>query len=268
MNRLEFHYKGARFIAEDEGKGPAIIFLHGFLENRQMWKDLKAKLPKPFRKIALDLPGHGDSENLAYVHPMEEMAEVVMALLKKLSLRKVILCGHSMGGYVALAFAEKYPDHLRALVLMNSNSRADSAEKKVNRDRAIALVKQNSPSYIKAAIPLLFSEDNRRNLKSAIRYARNAALKTSKQGIVAALEGMKMRLDREAILAFAPYPVLFIASRKDPVLEFEMLQEQFEHEAVQPLVLEDGHMSHFEEPEELIDGFKRFLKQLKEKNPQ
>lgn len=260
MNTLEFHYKGARFIAEDEGKGPALVFIHGFLENRGMWTDLKAKLPKSYRKISLDLPGHGDSENLAYVHSMEELAEVVMALLKRLSLRKVMLCGHSMGGYVALAFAEKYPDYLRALILMNSNSRADSDEKKLNRDRAIALVKQDPQAYIKTAIPLLFSPANRQILKSAIATVRKEAMKTSPQGVVAALEGMKIRLDREAILAFAPYPVLYIASRLDPVLDFKMLEEQFEHPSVSSLVLEQGHMSHIEEPELLRQGIVDFLR--------
>lgn len=260
MNILEFHYKGARFVAEDEGRGPALIFIHGFLENRGMWTELKANLPKSYRKITLDLPGHGDSENLAYIHSMEEMAEVVMALVRRLSLRKVILCGHSMGGYVALAFAEKYPDHLKALILMNSNSRADSDEKKLNRDRAIALVKQDPQAYIKTAIPMLFSEANRKSLKTAINVVRKQALRTSPQGVVAALEGMKIRLDREAILAFAPYPILYIASRLDPALDFKMLEEQFEHPAVSSLVLEQGHMSHIEEPELLRRGLVDFLR--------
>lgn len=260
MNSIEFHYKGARFVAHEEGRGPAVLFLHGFLENRNMWSETIASLPRTFRKICLDLPGHGDSENLAYVHTMEEMAEVVWALLKKLSLRKVFLCGHSMGGYVALAFAEKYPDNLRGLILMNSNSRADSLEKRRNRDRAIALVKQDTRAYIKTAIPLLFSEANRSKLKKEIAAVRKQAIGTSAQGVVAALEGMKIRMDREAILAFAPYPILFIAAKLDPVLDFNLLAQQFEHAAVQGLVLESGHMSHLEEKVPLQLAIADFLK--------
>tara|TARA_B100001115_G_C15840190_1_gene421031 strand:+ start:1764 stop:2573 length:810 start_codon:yes stop_codon:yes gene_type:complete len=261
MHTFEFHYKGARFVAEEEGRGPAVIFLHGFLESRNMWKTLWPQLPKTIRKISLDLPGHGDSENLGYIHSMEEMAEVVMALVHRLSLRKVFLVGHSMGGYVALAFAERYPDNIRGMVLMNSNSRADSDEKRRNRDRAVALVKQDPQAYIRTAVPLLFSEDNRKSLRKEVNAAKKDALRTSAQGVVAALEGMKIRADREAILAFAPYPILFVASRKDPALDFEMLQEQLEHQAVQGLILEEGHMSHFEEPEKLIPAFKHFLKE-------
>ncbi len=262
MRTIEFQHKGARFIAEDEGRGRAVIFLHGFLENRRMWKDLLPKLPRNIRKITLDLPGHGDSENLAYVHSMEEMAEVVMSLMKRLFIRKAVICGHSMGGYVAMAFAEKYPDNLKGLVLMNSNSRADSEERKINRGRAIQLVKQNPKSYIRNAIPLLFSEESRHRLKAEVNWARDEGLRTSVQGVVAALEGMKLRPDREAILEFAPYPILLIASKKDSVLPFEMLQEQMEHRAVKPLILEEGHMSHLEEPESLVQGLKQFLYDL------
>ncbi len=256
---FEFHYKGARFVGEDEGRGRAVIFLHGFLENRRMWKNIIPALPRTLRKITLDLPGHGDSENLGYVHSMEEMAEVVLALMRHLSLRKAILCGHSMGGYVALAFAERYPDHLKGLVLMNSNSRADDPERKLNRDRAIKLVKQDPSSYIRNAIPLLFSESSRSRLKAEINWAREEAMRTSPQGVVAALEGMKIRPDREAILAFAPYPVSLIASQQDPVLPIEALKEQMEHKSVEGYLLEEGHMSHLEEPEDLIKGLKEFL---------
>lgn len=262
MPQFEFHYKGARFVGEDEGRGRAVLFLHGFLENRRMWHDLKSALPRTVRKISLDLPGHGDSENLGYVHSMEEMAELVQALMKHLFLRKVVLCGHSMGGYVALAFAEKYPDHLKGLILMNSNSRADSPEKRINRDRAIKLVKQDYQSFIRNAIPALFAEGNRQRLKSDIERVRTEALRTSAQGVVAALEGMKVRADREAILAFAPYPILFIASKQDPILPFQALEEQMEHTVVQGLKLKEGHMSHLEEPEALLKGLKHFLAKL------
>lgn len=261
MKAIHFQYKEANFYAEEQGQGKALIFLHGFLENRQMWTSILEALPNTYRKITLDLPGHGKSENLAYVHSMEEMAEVVMALVKHLRLKKFTLIGHSMGGYVALALADKYPDNLKALVLMNSNSRADSPEKQKNRDRAVALVKRNPKSYVRNAIPLLFRPKNRQLLKEQVASAKEQALQTSAQGIVAALEGMKQRIDREMILAFAPYPILFVASKKDPVLEFEMLAEQMQYDTIEPLILEDGHMSHLENPEELVEGLRAFLHQ-------
>ena len=224
-----------------------------------MWNEIIDALPKKYRCITIDLPGHGESENLAYVHSMEEMAELVKALLDHLKIRRAILVGHSMGGYVALALADSYPDMLKAMVLMNSTARADSEERKLNRDRAISLVKRNPKSYVRNSIPMLFRPVNRKKFHSQLKPIKEEALKTSAQGIVAALEGMKERIDREVILNFAPYPILFVASQKDPVLAWEQLEEQFFHEAVEPLILSEGHMSHIENFEDLLIGLKAFL---------
>ncbi len=236
-----------------------MVFLHGFLENRKMWSEVLAALPKKYRCISLDLPGHGESDNLAYVHSMEEMAEVVKALLDHLKIRRAIIVGHSLGGYVALALADAYPDMLKGMVLMNSTARADGEERKHNRDRAINLVKRNYKSYVRNSIPMLFRPVNRKKYHRALKEIKLEALQTSPQGIVAALEGMKIRIDREVILNFAPYPILFVASKKDPVLPWAQLEEQFFHEAVEPLVLSEGHMSHIENFPELLAGLKQFL---------
>jgi pimeloyl-ACP methyl ester carboxylesterase len=259
LQDLEFSYKNSKFRAFDSGQGIAVVFLHGFLENRKMWSPLVEALPKKYRCIALDLPGHGDSENLAYVHSMEEMAEVVKALLDHLKIRRAVVIGHSMGGYVALALSDRYPDLLKGMVLMNSTARADNALRKYNRDRAIALVKRNAKSYVRNSIPMLFRPLNRKKFSEEVKEIKGQALETSAQGIVAALEGMKNRIDREVILNFAPYPILFVASKKDPVLGWEQLEEQFFHEAVEPLVLSEGHMSHVENFPELFGGIKQFL---------
>ena len=259
MQDLEFSYKNSKFKAFDSGQGIAVVFLHGFLGNRLMWSPLVEALPRKYRCIALDLPGHGDSENLAYVHSMEEMAEVVKALLDHLKIRRAVVIGHSMGGYVALALSDRYPDLLKGMVLMNSTARADSDARKHNRERAINLVKRNYKSYVRNAIPMLFRPVNREKYQQAVNRIKAEALETSAQGIVAALEGMKVRIDREVILNFAPYPILFVASKKDPVLPWEQLEEQFFHEAVEPLILSEGHMSHIENFPELLAGMKRFL---------
>jgi len=259
LHNLEFQYKNTKFTASDSGQGKAVVFLHGFLENRAMWAELQEALPKKYRCISLDLPGHGESENLAYVHSMEEMAEVVKALLDHLKIRRAIVVGHSLGGYVALALADSYPDMLKGMVLINSTARADGEERQRNRDRAINLVKRNHKSYVRNSIPMLFRPVNRKKYHEEVKKIKTEALQTSAQGIVAALEGMKIRIDHEVILNFAPYPILFVASKKDPVLPWEQLEEQFFHESVEPLVLSEGHMSHIENFPELLAGLKQFL---------
>ncbi|WP_369407157.1 alpha/beta fold hydrolase [Seonamhaeicola sediminis] len=127
-------YKGITIFYTDHGKGSAIVLLHGFLENSNIWKPFIPQLSKKNRVVCIDLLGHGQTECLGYIHSMELMAEVVETVLKHLKIRRSIFVGHSMGGYVALAFAEKNPDNVKGLCLMNSTARSDTQEKK-NKQR-------------------------------------------------------------------------------------------------------------------------------------
>jgi pimeloyl-ACP methyl ester carboxylesterase len=253
-------YKNTKISYSDTGKGNAVVLLHGFLENQTMWQDLVPEWSKKHRIITIDLLGHGETECLGYVHSMEDNAEIVQAVLSKLRIRKAVFVGHSMGGYVALAFAEMYPEKVRALVLLNSTSKADSEERKANRNRAIKAVKKDYTTFIRLSIANLFSPDNRERLIDEIEKVKIEALKTPLQGVVASLEGMKNRKDREVLLHFTPYPKMLILGKKDPVLIYETALEQIEDTAVKLITLPDGHMSHIENREELKDVLLEFFK--------
>lgn len=255
-------FKNTKIHFTDSGKGTAIVLLHGFLENSTMWEAFIPEFTQKYRVITIDLLGHGKTEPMGYVHTMEDNAEVVHAVLSELKIRKAVLVGHSMGGYVALAFAELYPEFLKGMVLLNSTSRADSAERKTNRDRAIKAVKQNYSNFVRLSIANLFSEDNRERLADAIENVKLEALKTPLQGIVASLEGMKIRKDREVILHFAPYPILLILGKKDPVLNYAESLEQIENTKVQLLTFPDGHMSTIENRQALLKSLLDFFKSL------
>lgn len=255
-------YKNTKISFTDEGKGTAVVLLHGFLENKTMWKAFLPELSKKYRVITVDLLGHGETECLGYVHAMEDQADVLFALLMHLKIRKVVLVGHSMGGYVALAFAELYPDYMKGLFLLNSTSRADSDERKMNRDRAIVCVKQNYGAFVSMSIANLFSEDNHERLAVEIEKVKVQALKTPLQGIVAALEGMKIRKDREVILHFAPYPMQLVLGQKDGVLHYEDSLEQIEGTKVELTTFPDGHMSHIENEAALMKVLLNFLKKV------
>ena len=175
MNQLG--YKNTKISYSDTGKGNAVVLLHGFLENQKMWQDLVPELCKKYRVVTIDLLGHGETECLGYVHSMEENAEVVRAVLSKLRIRKAIFAGHSMGGYVALAFAELYPAIVKGLVLLNSTSKADSEERKTNRDRAIKAVKKDYTAFVRLSITNLFSEENREKMIDEIEKVKLEALK-------------------------------------------------------------------------------------------
>ena len=253
-------YKNTKISYSDTGKGNAVVLLHGFLENQTMWQDLVLELSKKHRVITLDLLGHGETECLGYIHSMEDNADVVQAVLSKLRIRKAVFVGHSMGGYVALAFAELYPGKIRGLVLLNSTSKADSEERKANRNRAIKAVKKDYTTFIRLSITNLFSPDNRELLVDEIEKVKNEALKTPLQGVVASLEGMKIRKDREVLLHLTPYPKMLILGKKDPVLIYETTLEQIEDTAVKLVTFPDGHMSHIENRDELKDILLGFFK--------
>ena len=258
MNQLL--YKNTKISHSDTGKGNAIVLLHGFLENQTMWQDLAPELSKKNRVITIDLLGHGESGCLGYVHSMEENAAAVRAVLQELRIRKAIFVGHSMGGYVALAFAELYLAKVKGLVLLNSTSKADSAERKTNRDRAIKAVKKDYATFIRLSIANLFSEENRVKMIDEIEKVKIEALKTPLQGIVASLEGMKIRKDRESVLREATFPMLLILGKKDGVLNYEDNLGQIENTKVKLATFPDGHMSHIENREELKTVLLNFLK--------
>lgn len=255
-------YKNTTVSYSDSGKGTALVFLHGYLENSTMWNAFVPVLSKKYRVITIDLLGHGQTEPRGYVQSMEDNADIVHEVLSQLKIRKAVLAGHSMGGYVALAFAELYPDYMKGLLLINSTSLADSDERKANRDRAVKAVKKDYTSFVRLSIANLFSENNRERLSEEIENVKQEALKTPLQGIVASLEGMKIRKDREVILHFAPYPILLILGKQDPVLNYEENLPQIEGTAVKLVTFPDGHMSPIENREVLLETLSDFMKKV------
>ena len=260
MKQIQF--KNTQISFSDTGKGTAVVLLHGFLENKSMWDFYIPEFAKKNRVIAIDLLGHGSTECLGYVQTMEDNADAVHAVLLELRIRKAVFVGHSMGGYVTLAFAELYPDIIKGLVLLNSSAKADNAERKINRDRAIKAVKQSFMNFVSLSIANLFSESNRERLSSEIEHVKKDALKTPLQGIVASLEGMKIRPDREILLHITPFPKLLILGKKDPVLNYEETKDQIENTAVKLVTFPDGHMSHIENQDELLNVLLAFFKSI------
>jgi len=252
-------YKGTHVFYKDLGAGNAIVLLHGFLESSTMWDTFLPQLTKKNRVICIDLLGHGQTHCLGYIHSMELMANAVKAVLNHLKIKQSIFIGHSMGGYVALAFAEKNPNAVTGLCLMNSTAEEDSAEKKANRDRAILAVKQNHKTFIRLAISNLFRPKNRIIFSTEIKQIVKQALQTPLQGIIAALEGMKMRPNRETVLSIKSFKVMMIISKKDPVLDYNALTLQAKKANIKVVEFPDGHMSHIENRADLFCHILHFV---------
>jgi pimeloyl-ACP methyl ester carboxylesterase len=256
----EILFRNAPVHFSDKGKGRVIVLLHGFLESLEIFDEFSNALAKNFRVVSIDLPGHGKSDCIGYVHSMELMAESVKAVMDHLNLRKYILVGHSMGGYVALAFAELYPDNLKGLCLLHSTAWGDTPEKKKERTRTINLVKRDHSTFVKALVNKLYAPANRPRLAKEIRKHRSIAKKVSKRAIIASLEGMKERVNRELLLRFAPFPVLFIVGKKDSVIPWETMIAQAESPQRSRMLLLDntGHMGFLEAKKETLDELGRF----------
>lgn len=259
---MKINFKGIDLFYNDQGHGNVVVLLHGFLENSNMWNDLTSHISKTNRVITVDLLGHGQTGCLGYIHTMELMAESVEAVLNHLRINQCVLIGHSMGGYVALAFTDLFPEKVIGLCLMNSTATPDSEERQINRDRAVVAVKQNYRIFVSLSITNLFAEDNREKLMNEIDQTKIEALKTPLQGIIAALEGMKIRKNRELILKQSSLKKMMIIGRMDPVLDYESLKEQIKETDVEIVEFSDGHMSHIENKYELTYKIKHFIEKL------
>lgn len=245
-----FSYNDTDIHYLDQGKGKVILMVHGFLETLNMWHDTANHLSKHYRVIAVDLPGHGKSKlGSSSQLEMDEAARMLVHLLESLGISKVMCVGHSMGGYVCMALADLFPEYVKGLILFHSHARADSPEARINRGRAIRVVKENHSSFITQFIPDLFTDKNRELYKNEILNLQEEASDIDKDTIVAALSGMQMRPDRTQILKHAAFPVGFIIGQEDIRANLSELFEQIQlctH--AQILMLKEvAHMGYIED---------------------
>jgi len=253
-------YKNIQIAFTAQGKGEAIVLLHGFLENSTMWENIIHDLEKNYQVITIDLLGHGNTERLGYIHTMEEMAQTVSYVLDDLQIEKASFLGHSMGGYVALAFAELFPTRIQKLLLLNSTPLADSSERVANRNRAIRLVKQNKDAFISMAITNLFGKESREQLREKINALVKEAQQLPNENIVAVMEGLKTRKDRTHILNNFTGEKIFLAGEEDEIVPLESLQQLAKETNTQLKAFKGGHMTHLEAKEELLVLFKNSIK--------
>ena len=255
-------YRNEKITFLDQGSGRAVVLLHGFLGSHEIWQKTTANLSRSYRVIAIDLPGHGSTGCIGYAHSMDMMAKCVKKVMDSLRLKRYVLIGHSMGGYVALAFADLYPDNLRGLCLFHSTAYSDSEEKKNDRIRAIDLVKKNKTVYTRTTIQNLFATKNLKYLKEEIALATKIARGTSRQGIIAALYGMRDRPRRDIILGLVTYPIMFVIGMLDNIIAPGQLFEQSQPVKSKTILkLEhDGHFGFLESPRQTNKELRKFLR--------
>lgn len=245
----------------DSGEGKPIVLLHGFCGSSTYWEFVIPTLSADFRVIAPDLPGHGRSEPLKGNSSIEDIADQVKKLLEALNLSEVTMFGHSLGGYITLAFAEKYSNQLKGYSLIHSTAFPDSEEAKKGRLANIEKINQSGIySLIDGLVPKLFSPENQD--ENYVGTAMEIGYSTSAQGAIDALHAMKDRPDRNQVLESSTKPVLLVAGEQDQIIPAEKTFSVSKDNIKHSLIKESGHMSMFENPIELISEIQGFLASL------
>lgn len=257
-------YKKREINFTDYGAGGAIVLLHGFTEDLRIWKDFSIELALSHRVVCIDLPGHGRSECLAETHTMELLADAVSAVLKHLKIKKCLMIGHSMGGYVTLAFAAAHSSMLGGFGLFHSHCFADSHEDKINRQRTIEVVKKDRFGFMSMFIPGLFPEESRKKYRKEISFLQECAGEIPSEGIIAALKGMKERKDQTRLLRKTKLPVLFILGLKDSRAPISRAWEMISLPAISACLIlrECGHMGYIEAPDVTLETIRNFARRV------
>ncbi|TVQ92306.1 MAG: alpha/beta hydrolase [Bacteroidetes bacterium] len=255
-------FKKGSINYEESGTGDVLVLLHGFTESLGIWHDFAKILSKKYRIILIDLPGHGKTSVFDEIHTMEFMADTVKAVLDKLSIANAVMIGHSMGGYVSLAFARKYPRLLKGMGLFHSTSLADTDETKEAREKAIEVIKSSHSRFLLSFIPDLFAPESREIYKNEIQLLIDEANNMDPRAIIAAQLGMKERGSTLDVLINAPYPVMFIAGQKDTRIPFENIWVQMAlTEIAHALILRNvGHMGYIEAKLQTLNFVDNFTK--------
>ena len=230
------------------GREP-LVLLHGFMENLMIWNEMEEFLSTNFQLIKIDLPGHGLSKVYAETHTMELMATEVKKITDKLKLKNFHLLGHSMGGYVALSFAEKFSTDLKSITLFFSSFLEDDADKKEQRKKSLRIIREAYPAYVNAGIPNLFNGNEKDILEGKIQLAKEIALSTKTDGVLAAVKGMIERTDKLTLLENFEGKVLVLAGKHDNAVKTEnVLSKLPEKTNIKSYLLDCGHNGHWEKP--------------------
>ncbi len=246
-------FQGAEIHYSVVGKGEPTVLLHGFLESSKIWEEFLPEFSKYGQIITIDLPGHGSSGCIKEVHSMELMAEAVWEILKAIGVKKGNFIGHSMGGYVSLAFLEKHPNMVNSLMLLNSTPQADSISKRETRDRSVELAKKNKRAYINVAINNLLSSNNVKKFPTEVKELKNTATKFPINGITAALKGMKIRTDKTDVFKGFTGKKILVAGDEDGLVNVKELKQLADSCGCRFILFRGGHLSYIENKPEITN---------------
>lgn len=235
----------------DVGKGKPLVLIHAFPTDARLWEPQQAELKKYFRVITLDLWGFGKSPSIdSKAVTMTDYADEVKQLLDQLHIEKAIIGGESMGGYIALAFLEKYPDSVDGLVLSDTQAIADSEEAKAKREvTAVDVLEHGTAKLISGFMPKALTPEAPEQTRQFLQTILEAQSSTA---VAAATRGMALRTDKSNLLSKTQLPILIITGEQDTLIL--PLQSQKMHELAKNsklvIIANAAHLSNLEQPAE------------------
>lgn len=259
-------YSNGKIHYTDQGRGQVIVLLHGYLETSEVWNSFSRKLAAKYRIISPDLPGHGQSDIFEETHTMEHMAEMIKELLESLEIGKAFLTGHSLGGYIALAFAEHFPDKLSGYCLFHSHPLADSPEALEKREREINLVMAGKKDLIYPDnVAKMFAAQNLKKFSASLEKSKQIASSIQGEGIIAVLKGMMARPSRLAVMEKGKVPCLWILGTMDNYIDCEQAQTKVKlpQNAELEILKNSGHLGFIEEEEKSLEILAEFVGKCK-----
>lgn len=252
---------GFRCSFTDAGNGQTILFVHGFPLSRAIWQPQVEALEKNFRVITPDLRGHGESSAPAGVYTMDVFAADLQALIAERKCGPVVLVGHSMGGYISLAFYRKFPQSVRALVLFCTRATADTAEGKSVRENLAQRAEREGPVAVaEQMLPKMLAASAAAR-PDLVEQVRQMILSTSLNGLTGSLRGMAARLSSLELLPKINVPTLVVAGENDaiiPTAESAALAAAIPH-AELAVIPQAGHLASLENPGAVESALRAFL---------
>jgi pimeloyl-ACP methyl ester carboxylesterase len=260
-----FLFRGGRIHYSDSGKGITILLLHGYLESSGVWNGFEKKLAEEFRVINIDLPGHGLSDVYGEVHAMEFIASAIRELIDNLGIKKVFLTGHSLGGYVALAFLELFPDYLSGYCLFHSQPFPDPPAALEKRKREIEIVKMGKKNLMYPDnVIRMFADSNLEKFSGVLQRSKDIASRIPGAGIIAVLNGMMIRPSRLTFMEEGKVPCLWILGSMDNYIPCDLIQSMVNLPSNARVVVlkNSGHMGFVEEEDLSVKTISNFVQTI------
>ncbi len=250
----------------DVGSGRPVVLLHGFPFNRSMWREqIDFLSARGYRCVAPDLGGLGENKSDADISTMEDMARDVAALMDELKIDHAIICGLSMGCYVAFEFIHLFPKRVRALILCGPRAQGPDETEKINREaQALRVLAEGMEFAVESISTKLLARRTVDEKSDVVRRVGEMVLSTGPRGAAAAQRGMAARRDYSDDLAKIDVPTLIVAGREDGVRtpeDAEFIDERIPNS--QLIVIDDaGHLMNMEQPEIFNQAVMRFVNGL------